>query len=59
MILDKNDPTKVVARANEALLIAEHPFETVGPPAIRPKPRGSFSPTGYSGSVLTSSRWSH
>ena len=31
MILDKDDPTTVIARAEEALLFAELPFETVGP----------------------------
>ena len=30
MILDKDDPLKVVARAEETLLFAELPFETTG-----------------------------
>ena len=30
LILDKDDPTVVVARADDALLFAELPFETVG-----------------------------
>ena len=29
-ILDKNDPTKIVARSTDALLISELPYETCG-----------------------------